>query len=576
MIEVGRRPVLILWGTIVAERLGFDRDEALTLGRAVASLGGLVTNAPPAVVTAAKIAEMRAKLRPGQTVDVSFIDRVVSIVRMPEGLRAVVKNRPIDPASVELYLGEKFGDHIDSVAEAMISLAETLPPSLLAECAFELYEQFRPETSELDIDRITAGIRSGPRDDADTDDERLNESWCEDAHGDMPSFRGPQALVASAMPAHRVEPIRRERTALAPAAMAGSPTTTIRRRAIGPPVESRSMPVTVPPVARPMRAGAIPTHRPTSPFVLVLAVFLAGAIGGGVGALLVAPQQRTNVMAELRGFLALHRDASSPRGEMSETAPTGSAASSDPSASSPSSEPAAVEISTPLALATAVDAPSDPLNGMPAYPPVDNDAASAVTQMERGDEAQGPDAIAVDMSAPFAPATVVVPPSAAENATPTYAPVDSDGASEVARMERRNESPGTEPTAVEMSPPPAPATAAVPPSSAANATPASARVDRHDSPEVARIAMARGDERMRQGDVMAARRFYEMAAGTGMVEAATALGRTFDPLYLRHIRVRGAFADVERAKQWYETAAKAGDMEALARIELMTWDRSRR
>src|SRR5690242_2900329 len=108
MIEVSRRPVLILWATIVAERLGFERDEALTLGRAVASLGGRMSNAPSEVVTLAKIVEMRAKLRPGQTIDVSVIDRVVSIARMPEGLRAVVKNRPIDPASVELYLGEKF------------------------------------------------------------------------------------------------------------------------------------------------------------------------------------------------------------------------------------------------------------------------------------------------------------------------------------------------------------------------------------------------------------------------------------------------------------------------------------
>ena len=31
-------PVLTLWAAVVAERLGFDRDTALTLGRAVAGL----------------------------------------------------------------------------------------------------------------------------------------------------------------------------------------------------------------------------------------------------------------------------------------------------------------------------------------------------------------------------------------------------------------------------------------------------------------------------------------------------------------------------------------------------------
>jgi hypothetical protein len=37
-ITVNRAPVLTLWAIVVAERLGFNRDEALTLGRAVAGL----------------------------------------------------------------------------------------------------------------------------------------------------------------------------------------------------------------------------------------------------------------------------------------------------------------------------------------------------------------------------------------------------------------------------------------------------------------------------------------------------------------------------------------------------------
>ena len=35
-IKINRAPVLTPWAAVVAERLGFDRDEALTLGRAVA------------------------------------------------------------------------------------------------------------------------------------------------------------------------------------------------------------------------------------------------------------------------------------------------------------------------------------------------------------------------------------------------------------------------------------------------------------------------------------------------------------------------------------------------------------
>jgi hypothetical protein len=37
-VMVNRAPVLTLWAAVVAEVLGFERDEALTLGRAVAGL----------------------------------------------------------------------------------------------------------------------------------------------------------------------------------------------------------------------------------------------------------------------------------------------------------------------------------------------------------------------------------------------------------------------------------------------------------------------------------------------------------------------------------------------------------
>jgi hypothetical protein len=37
-ISINRAPVLTLWAAVVAERLGFDRKEALSLGKAVAGL----------------------------------------------------------------------------------------------------------------------------------------------------------------------------------------------------------------------------------------------------------------------------------------------------------------------------------------------------------------------------------------------------------------------------------------------------------------------------------------------------------------------------------------------------------
>ena len=37
-VSINRAPVLTLWAAVVAERLGFDEDEALSLGKALAGL----------------------------------------------------------------------------------------------------------------------------------------------------------------------------------------------------------------------------------------------------------------------------------------------------------------------------------------------------------------------------------------------------------------------------------------------------------------------------------------------------------------------------------------------------------
>jgi hypothetical protein len=37
-VTINRAPVLTLWAAVVAERLGLDQDEALTVGRALSGL----------------------------------------------------------------------------------------------------------------------------------------------------------------------------------------------------------------------------------------------------------------------------------------------------------------------------------------------------------------------------------------------------------------------------------------------------------------------------------------------------------------------------------------------------------
>jgi hypothetical protein len=145
-IYINRAPVLTLWAAIVAERLGFRRDEALTLGRAVAGLNayskgvslGLFRPSPKSVK------EHRKKLKRRRRLKVDVLHRAVPVVRTPDGLRALSGDRPISPTSVQRYLQGKFGDRLAAARAAIRRLARSMPPKTLAVTGYALYVKFRP------------------------------------------------------------------------------------------------------------------------------------------------------------------------------------------------------------------------------------------------------------------------------------------------------------------------------------------------------------------------------------------------------------------------------------------------
>ena len=165
-ITINRAPVLTLWASVVARRLGFARDEALTLGRAVATLSNYGKDVSPLLVrpTRRAIRERQRKLKPGKRVQVDLLQRAVPIMRTRSGLRALDRDRLIAPDTVEQYLEIKFGDALKRVRAAMKRLARSMSAPEIAAQADELYEKFRPRVREgepgwgaegrLDVGRI--------------------------------------------------------------------------------------------------------------------------------------------------------------------------------------------------------------------------------------------------------------------------------------------------------------------------------------------------------------------------------------------------------------------------------------
>jgi hypothetical protein len=165
-ILINRAPVLTLWAAIVAERLGFDHEESLSLGKALAGLNaqskgqrlGIFHPSPK------ELKKVRGR-KPSEEFRIAILGRALPAVNTDQGVRAVIKAKPIDPDAVERYLEGKFGDALPATRKAMTKLANALKPNELAQRGFGLYEQFRPAIpegvqgwgakGELDLGRIS-------------------------------------------------------------------------------------------------------------------------------------------------------------------------------------------------------------------------------------------------------------------------------------------------------------------------------------------------------------------------------------------------------------------------------------
>ncbi len=166
-IKINRAPVLTLWAVVVAERLGHEKETALTLGKAVAALNAQSKGRRLGIYEAkpdAEKADERGRTAPGEVAFVEILGRGIPVVRTPQGLRAAIDGEEIRPESVERYLQQKFGEDLDEARAAMRTLAEARSPEELARRAYDLYEAFRPAIpggkrgwgakGELDLDFI--------------------------------------------------------------------------------------------------------------------------------------------------------------------------------------------------------------------------------------------------------------------------------------------------------------------------------------------------------------------------------------------------------------------------------------
>jgi hypothetical protein len=148
-IKINRAPVLTLWATIVAERLGHNKNEALTFGKAVAGLNAQSKGRRLGIYEEKSEEDKKEGKKKEKPVEfIELLGRGIPAVKTPQGLRAAIKGEEIDPESVEKYLKQKFGDDLDEASTAMEKLAKAFKPKQLESEAYGLYEKFRPKIPE--------------------------------------------------------------------------------------------------------------------------------------------------------------------------------------------------------------------------------------------------------------------------------------------------------------------------------------------------------------------------------------------------------------------------------------------
>jgi hypothetical protein len=154
-IQINRAPVLTLWAAIVAERLGYQPEEALTLAKAITGRTAQAKGRRLGIYEEKqeekqdeKQPEKERRRNEGETFNIVLLGISVTAVTTKDGFRALEDGRAASPGAVERYLQSKFGPALDDARQAMRDLAGTYSPEELNRSGFRLYEKFRPDIPE--------------------------------------------------------------------------------------------------------------------------------------------------------------------------------------------------------------------------------------------------------------------------------------------------------------------------------------------------------------------------------------------------------------------------------------------
>ncbi|KAL8279292.1 hypothetical protein RQP46_008329 [Phenoliferia psychrophenolica] len=142
-VVVNRAPVLTAWACVCAERLGFKRQEALSIAQSFTDVTASAKGVSLGILPASAARASAGSSQPY----VELMGRQIPVLTMQDGeWRGITKGAVAEPAQAWSYLQRAFRQQLGAVVGALRLLADSFEADELARIGFSLYADFRPES----------------------------------------------------------------------------------------------------------------------------------------------------------------------------------------------------------------------------------------------------------------------------------------------------------------------------------------------------------------------------------------------------------------------------------------------
>ncbi|KAK0468267.1 uncharacterized protein EV420DRAFT_1260153 [Desarmillaria tabescens] len=143
---INRAPLMTAWAMVVAERLGFRREEALSIASVYTEMNALSKGVSLGIYKDGKQKGLDA-IKGGSQPYVELMGRSPLYQSQSNQWRALLNSKPAQPSSPFSYISRSFRQTTPHIIGALRLLAESFPPKELNNKGWALYAEFRPSVN---------------------------------------------------------------------------------------------------------------------------------------------------------------------------------------------------------------------------------------------------------------------------------------------------------------------------------------------------------------------------------------------------------------------------------------------